>query len=259
MAAHPTRHDSPPELMFAGTHKRSENVRAHAHDCPELILVLEGQCKIDIETDALYAGPGDLLVIPEHLAHNQISDGYIHTVYVGYRSPKPGVAKADVIHLDDTEMIESCMSLLAASHMHRCAVSPQSCSALLHAVLTEIDCIRESQSSHRGTTPSRLRSVLRYIDDHLSDIISIDELADHAQMSSSNLYIMFRTYMDTTPMHYVMSERMKRARRYLADPYMTVKEVAGRCGYKDTNLFVRTFKKVHGKPPGRWRDSQPAT
>lgn len=248
-------HPSPslPSLAFAGKHMRPDNVRSHAHACPELILIVEGHCQVDTEHSTLHASAGDLLMMPAYIAHNQISNDYIHTIYVGYDADSTLVDEPGIIHLEDTQMVELCMNLLADAHMHRCTVATESCNAMLLALLSELRSVRETHRSHKAEGPSRLRLAMRYIDDHITDTITVDDLADHLNVSTSNLYLMFRNYMDTTPMHYVMKERMKRARRFLADPYMSVKEVAGACGYRDTNLFVRTFKKIHGLPPGQWR------
>ena len=248
-----------PELVFADTHMRSGVVRMHAHVCPELILVIEGYCQVDLDEGQLHASAGDMLFIPSHCSHNQVSDGYIHTLYAGFYMDVEPFDHAQVIHLDDVQMAESCMNLLADSHNHRCSVSPASRSALLYAILCELESVQSSHNNRRNTKPARLRAAERYIDQHLSGVITIEDLAGHLDMSASNLYLMFRKHLNTTPMHFVMKERMKRARRYLADPYLTVKDVAQRCGYKDSNLFVRTFKKVHGKPPGLWRSEFEAT
>jgi two-component system response regulator YesN len=46
---------------------------------------------------------------------------------------------------------------------------------------------------------------------------------------------------------------MERAKALLADPYVSVAEVANRIGYEDPNYFVRVFRKTVGVSPNRWR------
>ncbi len=81
------------------------------------ILVIEGYCQVDMDESQLQASAGDMLMIPADVAHNQISDDYIHTLYAGFHVDSL-LTEAQVIHLDELQMIESCMSLPADTHMH---------------------------------------------------------------------------------------------------------------------------------------------
>ena len=108
-------------------------------------------------------------------------------------------------------------------------------------------------------TPPLLRVILRYINDHLDAPLTVETLAAHTRMSASNLHLLFRTHLKTSPMRYLHEQRMKAARSALLTPYLSVKEVATICGYPDVNHFVRTFRKAHGIPPGQWRKQQEVT
>ncbi|GEM_PF-6267562 len=46
---------------------------------------------------------------------------------------------------------------------------------------------------------------------------------------------------------------MAHARELLLNRYMSVGEVAARCGYEDANYFTRLFHKIHHCPPGEYR------
>lgn len=254
-----------PTPVFAGTHRRAESVRAHAHPCWELILVVEGHCTVDTTEGTLHAGPGDLIRMPARLMHNQVSDGFIYTIYVGFiapgsapGSPGSGADVPRIIPLAATEPIEQPMLLLARIHLHHVDASPAAAAALLLAVLEE--------AAHQDTAvdaapapPVQLRPVLRFIEQNIQMPLTVDRIAGEARMSPSNLHKLFRDHFGTSPMRYVMSLRMGRAEKLLRDPYLSVKEVSRLCGYADTNLFVRTFKKAHGAPPGKWRASETLT
>ena len=49
--------------------------------------------------------------------------------------------------------------------------------------------------------------------------------------------------------------RLDRARRLLADPSVTLTDVAYRVGFADLATFSRAFRRWTGKPPGQWRRS----
>ncbi|MBB6692809.1 AraC family transcriptional regulator ligand-binding domain-containing protein [Cohnella xylanilytica] len=49
------------------------------------------------------------------------------------------------------------------------------------------------------------------------------------------------------------SARHEKAREYLADPSVDIKEVAYRVGYEDLNSFYRAFRQWEGDTPANWR------
>lgn len=47
--------------------------------------------------------------------------------------------------------------------------------------------------------------------------------------------------------------RHEKAREYLADPTLDIKEVAFLLGYEDQNSFYRAFRMWEGDTPSNWR------
>ena len=52
---------------------------------------------------------------------------------------------------------------------------------------------------------------------------------------------------------YIISEKIKLAKKLLADPKNTLKFVAFECGFHDVNYFVRLFKKMESITPGQYQ------
>lgn len=241
------------KLVFAGVHRKADHVREHAHDCLELILVNEGECVVDSGAHSIHASAGDLIIMPARLPHNQVSDGYIDTVYCGFIEPRAlSVATPQVVRLDNTAFIGQCMQLLASVSLAQTEASASATENLLGAMLEELNHQR-AMNQFLVQMPDRLRAALRHIQDHLDEPLTIDTLAEAVRISPGNLHLLFREHLQTSPMRYLLDQRMQAARTILQTPYLSVKEVAAICGYPDVNHFVRTFRKVHGVPPGQWR------
>ena len=197
--------------------------------------------------------------MPAHRTHDQISKGNIDTVYCGFVAPPAMDCKAPhVIPLLDAIFIERCMQLLASVSLNQIQASTESTDAVLAAVLEQL---RHQHVLHQelALVPPLLRITLRYIEDHLSESITVNTLAKQTRMSASNLHLLFRSHLETSPMRYLHNQRMQAACTALRSPYLSVKEVADICGYPDVNHFVRTFRKTHGLPPGKWRKQQETT
>jgi AraC-like DNA-binding protein/mannose-6-phosphate isomerase-like protein (cupin superfamily) len=251
--------ETPTRLLFAGIHRRAKNVREHAHECIEVILIRQGTCEVHVDDQTLTAHPGDIIAIPAHQVHDQISDGYIDTVYCGFTAPPTLIcSKPHVIALPDISFVEQSMLLLSSVSLSQTQAAPEAANLVMEAILEQL---QQQHVLHQELeeTPPLLRIILRYINDHLDNHITVETLAEHTRMSSSNLHLLFRTHLKTSPMRYLHDQRMKAARSALLTPYLSVKEVAVICGYPDVNHFVRTFRKTHGLPPGQWRKQQEVT
>ncbi|NLT08970.1 MAG: helix-turn-helix domain-containing protein [Ruminococcus sp.] len=100
----------------------------------------------------------------------------------------------------------------------------------------------------------KLAEPLTYIEQNLAGEITVEELASLANYSQRHLIRLFREAFDCVPSVYITRLRMKNARELLADTELMISEVAARCGYTDSNLFSRIFKKYNGVPPSRFRE-----
>jgi len=63
----------------------------------------------------------------------------------------------------------------------------------------------------------------------------------------------FRTVFGLTPTRYLAAQRMRQAEELLAAGLRPA-EAARRLGYDDPGYFHRVFRRLHGRPPGRWDD-----
>ncbi len=253
-------HRTPPaaesvKLVFASCCYEN-NIREHAHACSELILIKKGSCTVHAGPHTLQAGTGDMITMPAHQVHDQTAEEPIETVFCGFNAPASlTFSDPHVIPLPDSAFIEKCMMLLVSIRLNQLQAAEDAADTVFSAVLKQL---RHQHSLHeeQKTIPPMLRVTLRYIDDNLDKPLLIKELADHMHMSVSHLQILFREHLDTSPLQYLNTQRMQAAKFALQTPYLSVKEVAAICGYPDVNYFIRTFRKIHGMPPGQWRKKQ---
>lgn len=99
----------------------------------------------------------------------------------------------------------------------------------------------------------RLRKVITYVQEHLAEDISLDALASEAAMSRYHFARSFKAATGSSPIQYVINERMDRARLLLRTTAATVAEVAFRVGYADLSRFGQHFRKRVGATPAQFR------
>ncbi|MFA7232161.1 MAG: AraC family transcriptional regulator [Victivallaceae bacterium] len=110
--------------------------------------------------------------------------------------------------------------------------------------------------SGSGKHPEFINRVYDYCLKNIEREITIDNMAKIAGYSRYHFSRMFRSYQGMSPMEFVTDLKMKMAVRMLQNEALTVKEIAGRCGFEDVSYFCKVFKKNQGVPPGGFRAGQ---
>lgn len=91
---------------------------------------------------------------------------------------------------------------------------------------------------------------------HLFSNLSVDELANLANLSVSTFNRTFQAIFRDTPANYIKIKRLERARELLSMSLLTVREVAFRTCFNDVAHFSRSFKAVYNYSPTEYRLSQ---
>lgn len=87
---------------------------------------------------------------------------------------------------------------------------------------------------------------------------TLETLAREGGLSRTVFAQRFRRLVGTSPMRYVTSWRIQKARDLLRRPDISIDAVARQVGYDSAPAFSRIFKKLTGEPPGARRRSHAA-
>jgi AraC-like DNA-binding protein len=101
-----------------------------------------------------------------------------------------------------------------------------------------------------------LNRAIRYIEEHLADDISIDEVARRSYSSSSHFQLVFHLVCGVTVGEYIRNRRMSLAAADLLQPGSKVIDVATRYRYETPESFSKAFARFHGLPPSKARQGQ---
>ena len=100
----------------------------------------------------------------------------------------------------------------------------------------------------------RIVKAVRYIYDHMSESITIQQLADEAGVSSGHFIRLFEQSTGMSPNLFHSMKRIERAQYLLNATKLPVKEIALRLGFPDNSYFVRVFKRSIGMTPSEYRN-----
>ena len=99
-------------------------------------------------------------------------------------------------------------------------------------------------------------NVQQYLLNHYKEDISIDDLVNTFNVSKSTLHNHFKQEFNTSIHQRLLSIRLNEARKLLISSSYSIKEIALKCGFKDSDYFSKSFKKMYGLTPCDARSSK---
>lgn len=103
------------------------------------------------------------------------------------------------------------------------------------------------------TNKVRVEHIIKYMTMHFTEDIHIPDLAEMENISVSYLVRIFKMITNQTPINYLNSIRINKAKQLLTDG-CSVTEVSESLGFSDVYYFSRVFKKYVGISPSRYRN-----
>jgi len=234
----------------------------HRREYPTFLAleyVIDGTLLFRQDDRAYLAEPGDLcLMLPWR--HNEFMtgpNGSCHKVsllligsILGDTLRHSGLDQVDILEKFDGErffhLIDNFKSVLNNS-------APNAAEKLSSLAYDAIQML--AQRNAIVSYPDELEILLFYMESHLSEKLSLAQLAHICRCTPARLIRLFRTFMNTTPHQVLTGMRMDLAKRLLLQRDLTVKEIALRSGYDDSLNFSTAFRKYYGTSPKAYRDA----
>lgn len=107
-----------------------------------------------------------------------------------------------------------------------------------------------------GLAPWQYRKVMKFVEDHISETIRIDDLAELVRLSGSHFSRAFRATVGQSPYDYVLVRRVAFAQRLMAETDASLSQIALECGMSDQAHLCKVFRRTVGTTPNKWRQPQ---
>lgn len=131
--------------------------------------------------------------------------------------------------------------------------------AVLTAKYFAIDINRSSQSvfamfrGQKGHSDSAVKQVQQYIETHLDERYTVDDLANQVALGRRSFERRFKRATGNSVLEYIQRVKIEAAKRCFECEEKNVNEVMQELGYNDTKAFRTTFKRVTGLTPHDYR------
>src|SRR5689334_9565334 len=164
------------------------------------------------------------------------------------------------LHGEPRVLDERAGALLAAIHAERIAGFPngqlllESIERALAAAQVNSPVRHASPQVFRGgLSPSRLRRVTELVHAKIDDELTLEQMANEANLSAAHFSQMFRKSTGQSPHQFVLRQRVQRAKELLRKAEARVLDVAVACGFKTQQHFARVFRQICGSSPTQYR------
>lgn len=101
----------------------------------------------------------------------------------------------------------------------------------------------------------RMLRVLVYIQEHLDDALSIEDLARVAHFSPYHFHRIFRGMVGESVIQHIRRLRLERGAHYLKHSDQPVTRIAFDAGYESHEAFTRAFAAMFAQPPSQFRET----
>ncbi len=257
-------------------------VQRHWHNSIEILKIVKGTFKAEINLDEYILSPGDICMIGSgelHQLTGYIKDS-IHDAFIfdprllsfAYKDQletelltpwaSQQLSFPHVIRPEDAgyEIFEPYVSRLIRLGLSQEEDWYFKCKLCLLEFLHEswkqnllADQAATALSAGELEQIDRYKRIVSYMEDHYMRKITLEELADAAGCSSQYICRFFKKLSGETPIQYLITFRVHKAAVMLTETTKTVLEVSLDCGFENISYFIRTFSRIMGATPGQYR------
>lgn len=114
---------------------------------------------------------------------------------------------------------------------------------------------KETASALQTKSLEKMKTILKYVEEHYAEHIAIDDMALITYYSKSHFMKFFKAHMGVGFIEYLNDYRLTMSELLLRSSDDPVIEIAQKCGFDNLSYFNRIFKRKYGQSPGRWRQS----
>lgn len=260
-----------------------QHFEPHSHEFAELVIVTGGKCLHVAGPDSWELTAGDVFVISGPREHEYRDMENLQLVNILYQPSRLKMGLLDLssvagyhalftlepsrrnrqatggrLHLKGKEMaqINELVDRLELELKTREPGFGFMSTATFMQIICQLSRWYGSSPSPDGKALLRVGEALSHLERNIHREVSLDELANIAQMSQRSFLRVFLSATGTSPLAWVIGQRINRACRLLRTTDRRVTEIAFDVGFNDSNYFTRQFRKLTGFSPRDYRMRQ---
>ena len=189
----------------------------------------------------------------------QVSSDMLERRTTAFRSREAGaqVVQPACVSALDSDLLGVVLRFLRAVHTatDRRVLAPLYLQELVYRVLQREQYARLLALAAAESASNPVSAVLEYVRAHLSEPLTVADMADLVNLSPSAFAHLFRDVTGRSPYQFVKEMRLDRARELLVDGDLTVARISKDVGYASVSHFISEFRGRFGVTPRAYYDA----
>jgi AraC-like DNA-binding protein len=116
--------------------------------------------------------------------------------------------------------------------------------------------IKPAKLTTKNSIPPLVLKIIDYLNDHYAEKQTLDEIADKFFISKGALMYAFKKHVDCSPIDFLISLRISKAKELLINTKKSIEEISELCGFSSANYFGLIFKRKEQLSPVQYRKHQ---
>lgn len=255
-------------IPFYYEHMVKNNVtsmhKAHYHICHEIYYLVKGEINYFINDQIYNIHDGDLILIPKGILHKTLTiseKGYERILINVYDE----FLKENVKHCFENfcyrippkygRKIIGMLQEIEEQNSIKDEFREEMIQEKIHGLLVTLIRLSRAESKvlSSGSYDDKLEDVMKYVREHFSEPLTLQNIADHFFVSREYFSSMFKQKTGLGFNEYLNQIRVSNAMKLLENPNETITGAAYKSGYNDSSYFASVFKKVCGISPKKYQ------
>ena len=271
-----------PFSIYKGTLSTSfPSIATHWHEEIEVIIVLDGSCDYRVNLNSFIVNKGDILIIASQSLHsltcipnknmtwasfvfnmNMLKSSNTDGTLLKYIAPLLNHEHQLPIILKDNincypKIFDVIENIIYCYYEKDIAYELELKSLLFKffSLLYKNNLIERNQSKNNLTinTTDKIKLVLNYINDHYSEDISINTLAELCEYSEYHFMRFFKKHIGLTCVQYINNLRLEKSSILLTSTNNAIMDISLEVGFDNLSYFNKLFKRKYNLTPKEFR------
>ena len=244
------------------------DVDYHYHEFPKLILLWSGSGHYLIDGQRYVLQAGDILLIGSHRVHRpEFEEGSMYERTIIYISPEFLLRQSEkdcnleeifdgvsghIVRIKESQRLFDMTTQLEQELSQDCYGRSVMSKILLLNLLVEIGRIKNYSgvpfTISATTNNTRVLEIMKYIDTHLTEELSIEQLAEQFYLSKFHMMRLFRQETGQSVYEYIVFKRLLYAKELIMQGENAT-ESCFNAGFHSYSSFTRAYAKYFGMTP----------
>ena len=127
-------------------------------------------------------------------------------------------------------------------------------SQLIYLLYCHTPAAQKCPTAKRQRDGERMKTMLQYIQAHLSEEMTLPQIAQSTNISPNEALRCFRSVVGSSPIQYVRLLRLQKAAGLLSSTDQPISDIAFQCGFQEMSYFAKVFRQWQGCTPSAYRN-----